>query len=61
MEIITNSRDYNALRDAWKGWRDVSGKQMRYKYQEFVTLMNKAIKAEGSWQYGVKAGDCWQY
>lgn len=44
---MTNSRDYGKLNDAWKGWRDVSGKKMRSLYQEFVELMNKAIKAEG--------------
>ncbi|XP_052258696.1 angiotensin-converting enzyme-like [Dreissena polymorpha] len=47
--IITNSRNYDELRDAWKGWRDVSGKMMRSKYQEFVTLMNMAIKAGGKY------------
>ncbi|WAR05365.1 ACE-like protein [Mya arenaria] len=44
-EIITNSRNYDELLAAWKGWRDVSGKHMRAKYQEFVELMNMAIKA----------------
>ncbi|XP_052287078.1 angiotensin-converting enzyme-like [Dreissena polymorpha] len=48
-EIFTNSRNYDELRDAWKGWRDVSGKMMRSNYQEMVTLMNRAIKAGGKY------------
>ncbi|XP_052212999.1 angiotensin-converting enzyme-like isoform X2 [Dreissena polymorpha] len=48
-EIITNSRNYDELRDAWKGWRDVSGKMMRSMYQEMVMLMNRAIKAGGKY------------
>jgi peptidyl-dipeptidase A len=46
-DIITNSRDYDELLEAWKGWRDVSGAKMKDKYAEFVQLMNKAIKAGG--------------
>lgn len=49
IEIFTNSRNYDELLDAWKGWRDVSGKMMRSKYQEMVTLMNMAIKAGGKY------------
>ena len=46
-DLITNSRNYNELRDAWKGWRDVSGAQMKSLYQEYVELLNKAIKDGG--------------
>ncbi|KAL4228517.1 hypothetical protein ACF0H5_011565 [Mactra antiquata] len=48
-DLITNSRDYEELKDAWKGWRDASGAQMRSLYQEYVQLMNQAIKAEGKY------------
>ncbi|XP_060560750.1 angiotensin-converting enzyme-like [Ruditapes philippinarum] len=48
-DIITNSRDYDELLEAWKGWRDVSGAKMKDKYAEFVQLMNKAIKAGGKY------------
>ena len=44
---MTTSRSYEELRNAWKGWRDVSGKTMRAQYQEYVELLNKAIKVGG--------------
>ena len=46
-DIMTNTRDYTVLKDAWKGWRDVSGKNMKKQYEDFVSLMNTAIKAGG--------------
>lgn len=48
--IMTNSRNYDELRNAWKGWRDVSGAKMRQQYTEWVALMNKAIKAGGKYE-----------
>ena len=39
--IMASSRDYNELRAAWKGWRDVSGKQMRNDYNRYVELNNE--------------------
>lgn len=48
-DIMTNTRDYTVLKDAWKGWRDVSGKNMKKQYEDFVSLMNTAIKAGGQY------------
>jgi hypothetical protein len=42
--IMANSRDYNTLLRAWKGWRDTTGKQMRTLYTEYVSLMNEGVK-----------------
>ncbi|XP_055997291.1 uncharacterized protein LOC130047084 isoform X2 [Ostrea edulis] len=42
--IMANSRDYDTLVRAWKGWRDVTGKQMRTLYTEYVNLMNEGVK-----------------
>ncbi|KAK3579290.1 hypothetical protein CHS0354_033370 [Potamilus streckersoni] len=45
-DIITNSRDYDELKAAWKGWRDASGKKMKQLYPQFVELLNEAITFE---------------
>ena len=46
-DIMTNVRDHTQLKDAWKGWRDVSGRQMKKQYEEFVNLLNTAIQDGG--------------
>ncbi|XP_069808556.1 angiotensin-converting enzyme [Dendropsophus ebraccatus] len=46
-ELMAKSRDYDELLFAWKGWRDVSGKQMRNHYTEYVKLGNKAAQLNG--------------
>jgi len=42
--IMASSRDYNLLRDAWKGWRDESGKVMRNDYIRYTELNNEVAK-----------------
>ncbi|XP_021364008.1 angiotensin-converting enzyme-like [Mizuhopecten yessoensis] len=45
--LLANSKDYNELLQAWKGWRDVTGKKMREEYEQFVNLSNHAIRSIG--------------
>ncbi|XP_060637297.2 angiotensin-converting enzyme isoform X1 [Anolis sagrei] len=44
---MANSRDYDELLEAWKGWRDVSGKKIRTPYKRYVQLSNKAARLNG--------------
>ncbi len=54
-EFMTESRDYDALLDAWAGWRTVSA-PMRDDYQRFVELAN-----EGASELGYSdLGDMWR-
>ncbi|WAR05486.1 ACE-like protein, partial [Mya arenaria] len=46
-QILTSSRNYSELLEAWKGWRDVTGPNMRANYVKFVELSNKAIRQLG--------------
>lgn len=46
-DIMAQSRDYNELRNAWKEWRDVSGKKIRTQYKRYVSLSNKAARLNG--------------
>jgi peptidyl-dipeptidase A len=41
---LTNSRDYDELLWAWKGWHDATGPKMRSLYTETVTLQNKGAR-----------------
>lgn len=53
--IIAESRDFEALLDAWTGWRTVSA-PMREKYRRFVELAN-----EGANELGYQdLGDLWR-
>uniref|UniRef100_H2YVU8 Angiotensin-converting enzyme n=1 Tax=Ciona savignyi TaxID=51511 RepID=H2YVU8_CIOSA len=40
-EIMSSSRNYNELREAWLGWRDASGAKMRQDYMQYVALQNE--------------------
>lgn len=42
--IVATSRNYSELELVWKGWRDASGRRMKGKYVEFVSLSNHAIQ-----------------
>lgn len=54
-EIMSRSRDYAELLDAWQGWRTVSP-AMREKYTRFAALMN-----EGARELGFQdTGDLWK-
>jgi len=50
-QIMTSSRNYAELLEAWKGWRDVTGPRMRNDYAKFVELSNKAVKELGIFIY----------
>lgn len=41
---MANSRDYNTLLRAWKGWRDETGKKIRTQYAEYVQLNNEGVR-----------------
>ncbi|KAM6897562.1 angiotensin-converting enzyme [Xenentodon cancila] len=45
--IMAESRDYDELLFAWKGWRDVAGKVLRQDYERYVELANKAATLNG--------------
>ncbi|KAL5010334.1 hypothetical protein ScPMuIL_012639 [Solemya velum] len=46
-KLLATSRNYDELLEAWQKWRDVSGREMREKYEEFVELSNEAIRNNG--------------
>lgn len=41
---MANSRDYDTLLRAWKGWRDETGKKIRTQYTEYVQLNNEGVR-----------------
>ncbi|KAH9498639.1 hypothetical protein Btru_007067 [Bulinus truncatus] len=43
-QLMAESRDYDELLAAWKGWRDVTGPKMKKKYTEYTDLYNEAIR-----------------
>ncbi|CAI9581972.1 unnamed protein product [Staurois parvus] len=45
--LLAQSREYDELLWAWKGWRDSSGKKMRNHYKRYVELGNKAATLNG--------------
>lgn len=49
---LAESRDYDALLEAWKGWHDI-GAPMRQDYQRFVELANEGARALGFQDLGV--------
>lgn len=46
-KIMAESRDYDELLFAWKGWRDAAGKVLRQDYKRYVELANKAASLNG--------------
>ncbi|XP_011602426.2 angiotensin-converting enzyme [Takifugu rubripes] len=46
-KIMAESRDYDELLFAWKGWRDSAGKVLRQGYKRYVELANKAATLNG--------------
>lgn len=44
---MAESRDYDELLFAWKGWRDSAGKVLRQDYKRYVELANKAATLNG--------------
>ncbi len=51
-EVLSNSRKYDELLDAWKGWHDV-GASMRTDYARFVELSNEGARNLGFKDTGV--------
>lgn len=47
-KIMAESRDYDELLFAWKGWRDSAGKVLREDYKRYVELANKAATLNGT-------------
>lgn len=47
-KIMAESRDYDELLFAWKGWRDSAGKVIRDDYKRYVELANKAATLNGT-------------
>ena len=45
---MASSSDYNLLRDAWKGWRDESGKPNKKDFKTYVELQNKVAVGNGN-------------
>ncbi|XP_062576365.1 uncharacterized protein LOC134238260 [Saccostrea cucullata] len=43
-EILATSTNYSLLTEAWKLWRDATGKKMKPKYKTLVGLSNEAIR-----------------
>lgn len=50
---MAESRDYDELLFAWKGWRDSAGKVLRQGYKRYVELANKAATLNGMASEGV--------
>lgn len=47
INIMATSRDYDKLLHAWLGWRNVSGREIRQMYKEFIDLKNIGAKENG--------------
>ncbi|XP_076616131.1 angiotensin-converting enzyme [Chaetodon auriga] len=45
--IMAESRDYDELLFAWKGWRDSAGKVLSKDYERYVELANEAARLNG--------------
>jgi peptidyl-dipeptidase A len=46
-QILKESRDYDELLYAWKGWHDVTGPKMREPFAKTVVINNKAARQNG--------------
>ncbi len=46
-EILSKSRDYDELLDAYIGWRNVTGPFMKNLYQDFVKGLNQGARDTG--------------
>ena len=51
-KVLANSRNYDELVDAWRGWHDTA-RPMRAKYQRFAALANEGAKELGFSDLGV--------
>lgn len=55
--IIAHNRNYEKLKDVWKGWRDVSGRKMRKDFTKWVKLSNEAIRENKDYK---DLGESWR-
>lgn len=46
-KIMAESRNYDELLFAWQGWRNVSGRELRQRYERYVELANLAARSNG--------------
>lgn len=60
-KIMAESRDYDELLFAWKGWRDSAGKVIRSDYMRYVELANKAATLNGTRLSGSRVGKKWKW
>ena len=44
---MAESRDYEELKVAWKGWYEAAGRPIRGDYERFVELSNSASAVDG--------------
>nr|KAG5696164.1 hypothetical protein BaRGS_026523 [Batillaria attramentaria] len=54
--LMAKSRNYSELSDAWRLWRDATGRKLRGLYEEFVQLSNEGIQELGY----EDTGDAWR-
>ncbi|ESO94199.1 hypothetical protein LOTGIDRAFT_215695 [Lottia gigantea] len=54
--LLSKSRDYEMLLEAWVKWRDATGRHLKPLYSEFVELINEGFRDGG---YN-DAGDAWR-
>ena len=62
VKIMSESRDYDELLWAWKGWRDAVGPAIKPMFTKLVEYMNKGAKEQGGltivmfsqWDFKVK-------
>lgn len=45
---MASSRDWDELKWAWEGWRNVSGRLMPEMYEEYAGLLNMAAEMNGA-------------
>eukprot|EP00741_Cyanophora_paradoxa_P006013 tig00000970_g5831.t1 len=45
--LMATSDDYDVVLDAWRGWRESVGPQMRALYERMVALLNEGARASG--------------
>lgn len=51
-KLMMDERDPDVLKWAWKGWRDVTGKNMKSLYTDLIKLLNKGADDNGYSDYG---------
>ena len=47
---MARSRDSQALKGAWLGWRDAVGPALKLDYEEYVALLNSGAQENGEFR-----------